>query len=171
MSWITKLNIEESLKEIISDERQGKDFCLDPLRYEDLSLKKVKNKVKNKIIEEINNKLIGGKYTVSELISIDVPKSNYILRPASRPSIIDWIIYNAIVNFINSKIYKKIPKNNYSFNRIKDKFKRKNKNKKKTDYWLEFENNSIQLSKNKNYEYLLVTDITSYFEHIINQFH
>lgn len=162
MSWITKLNIEESLKEIISDERQGKDFCLDPLRYEDLSLKKVKNK----IIEEINNKLISGTYTVRKLISIDVPKSNYILRPASRPSITDWIIYNAIVNFIISKIYKKIPKNSYSFNRFKDKFKRKKEHKKKTDYWLEFENDSIQLSKNKNYEYLLVTDITSYFEHI-----
>lgn len=162
MSWVNKLNIEESIKEIVSDERQGKDFCLDPLRYEDLSLKKVKNK----IIEEINNKFNNGAYTVGELINIDVPKSNYILRPASRPSIIDWIIYNAIVNFIISKIYKKVPKNSYSFNRVKDKFKRKNKYRKKIDYWLGFENDSIQLSKNKNYEYMLVTDITSYFEHI-----
>ncbi|MHB8277514.1 MAG: RNA-directed DNA polymerase [Candidatus Humimicrobiaceae bacterium] len=160
MSWIEKLNLEESLKEIISDERQGKDFCLDPLRFQDLTLKHVK-KV---IIEDIKKILCEGKYVAEGLINIDIPKSNYILRPASRPLIKDWIIYNAIVNFIISKIYKKIPKNSYSFNRFKNKFGKKKSQKKKTDYWLDFENDSIELTKNN--EYLLVTDITSYFEHI-----
>ena len=162
MSWIEKLNLEESLKEIISDERQGKDFCLDPLRFQDLTLKNVK-KI---IIEDIKKILGNGKYVVEELINIDVPKSNYILRPTSRPLIKDWIIYNAIVNFIISKIYKKIPKNSYSFNRFKNKFDKKKNQKKKTDYWLDFENDSMKLSKNNNNEYLLVTDITAYFEHI-----
>lgn len=162
MSWIEKLNLEESLKEIISDERQGKDFCLDPLRFQDLTIKKVK-KI---IIEDIKKILSNGKYITKELINIDVPKSNYILRPASRPSIMDWIIYNAIVNFIISKIYKKIPKNSYSFNKYKNKFDKKKNHKKKIGYWLDFENDSIKLSKNKNYKFMLVTDITCYFEHI-----
>jgi len=162
MSWINKLKIEESIKEIQSDEKKGKDFCLDPLRFEDLSIKKVKQE----IINEILNKLSKGAYNVGNLICIDIPKSNYILRPASRPVIIDWIIYNAIVNFIISKIYKEIPKNSYSFTKFKDKFRKKKKYKKQIDYWLEFENDSIKLSKNQNYEYLLVTDISSYFEHI-----
>ncbi|MHB1376866.1 MAG: RNA-directed DNA polymerase [Candidatus Humimicrobiaceae bacterium] len=162
MSWIDKIDVEESLREIISEERQGKDFCLDPLRFQDLSLKNVKETITKDII----SKLKSGSYAVKKLINIDVPKSNYILRPASRPIILDWVIYNAIVNFIVSKIYKLIPKNSYSFNRFKDKFSKKRNKKKKTNYWLEFENDSIKLSKNNNYEYLLVTDITSYFEHI-----
>lgn len=161
MSWFEKLKLEESLKEIIQDERQGKDFCLDPLRYEDLQLQKNKKA----LIDEIKNTLSKGNYKVSKLKYIDVPKPNYILRPASRPTIIDWVIYNSVVNFIISKIYKSIPKNSYSFVYFKDKFNKK-KNKKKTDYWLEFENDSIKLSKNNKYKYLLVTDITSYFEYI-----
>lgn len=161
MTWITKLKIEDSIKEIQKDEMSGKDFCLDPLRFEDLSLKDVRKE----LINEVKKRVESG-YSMANLICIDVPKSNYILRPAARPNLIDWIIYNAVVNFIGSKIYKKIPKNSFSFNRFRDRQEKKKKIS-SIDYWIRFEDESVSLSKDFKYSYLLTTDITSFLKILV----
>jgi len=109
--------------------------------------------------------LDNNRYKTESLIEIDVPKQNYILRPAARPCLVDWVIYNAIVNYIGSVIYKNIPQNSFSFNRFRDKYKNKSKYK-SIDYWLEFEDKARELSESNKFSYMLVTDITSFFEHI-----
>lgn len=157
MSWINKLNFEQSIKEIKQDEQQGNDFCLDPLRFEDLSIKETVESLENIVKKTIE------KGQFSPLIEIDIPKSNYILRPGARPNLIEWVAYNAIVNFIGSQIYKQIPDVSFSFNRFREKFKKKSY-KRKIDHWIDFEKKSISLSKKFNF--LLITDIVSFFENI-----
>ena len=157
MSWIEKLNFEEAIREICEDERQGKDFCLDPLRFEDFSIKSVKELLINSCKEKIRRGY------VDPLIEIDVPKSNYILRPGARPNILDWVVYQAIVNFIGKNIYRLIPYCSYSFNGFRERFK-KGRKRRKIDHWLDFENKTLEYSK--KYRYMLVTDITSFFENI-----
>lgn len=163
MSWQDKLDLLRSIKEIQSDERKGKDFCIDPLRFNDLSEKRVKDKLISTIKEAL-----GKSYSVGRLIKIDVPKANYILRPAARPNLFDWIIYNAVVNIIAGQIYKKVPRNTFSFNRFRD--KESGKRRESTiDYWLEFDDKALAYVKNKKYSHLLVTDITSFYEHISHE--
>lgn len=160
MGWIEKLDFEEAMREILKYEREGEDLCLDPLRFEELSI----SSVRKKLIESIYEKLRRNR-PVEPLIEIDVPKPNYILRPGARPHIVDWIIYEALTNFIGKKVYKHIPDCSYSFNKFRAKFRRgKKKKKRDIDYWLDFENKAIEYSR--KYRYMLVTDITSFFENI-----
>ncbi len=158
MSWIDKLELEKAIREICEDERQGKDLCIDPLRFEDLTIESVREILVKTVKERVKK---GAR--VNALIKIDVPKSNYILRPGARPGILDWVVYQAVVNFIGGEIYKLIPDCSYSFNRFREQFKRK-KRKRKIEHWLDFENKALEYSK--KYDYMLVTDITSFFENI-----
>lgn len=158
MSWIDKLNLEQSIVEIKSDEQQGKDFCLDPLRFEDLTVRKVRAELLTYSLKRLR----GGKF--EHLIEIDVPKQNYLLRPASRPPLVDWVSYNAVVNYIGGRIIKRIPEASFSFKRFKNKFNEDIKHKSRIDYWLDFENEARLLAKKNSY--MLVTDIVSFFEHI-----
>lgn len=163
MSWQNKLDLLRSIKEIQSDERKGKDFCVDPLRFNDLS----DGRVRAKLMADVKETL-GKSHLVGRLIKIDVPKANYILRPAARPSLFDWVIYNAAVNYIAGHVYKKIPRNTFSFNRFRD--KESGKRRESTiDYWLEFDDKALDYVKNKKYSHLLVTDITSFYEHISHE--
>lgn len=158
MNWIDKLNFEKAVKEICENERQGKDLCIDPLRFEDLSMEIVRNI----LIKEVEEKIKKG-VRLESLIEIDVPKSNYILRPGARPNILDWAIYQVTVNFIGEKIYKLIPDCSYSFNGFREQFKQ-GKRRRKIYHWLDFENKALEYSK--RYRYMLVTDITSFYENI-----
>ncbi len=157
MGWIDELEIDEALDDVIKNQRTGNDFILDPFRFEDF-----KNaEIKKLFIEEIKAEL--GTYTAQKLLFIDYPKSNFILRPCARPVLKDLIIYQAIVKFTGSKIYRKIPKDiSYSFNKFKEKFKKDKK--RDIDHWLAFEERTLQFSK--QYDYLLTSDIASFFEHI-----
>ncbi|MEA1965615.1 MAG: RNA-directed DNA polymerase [Candidatus Aerophobetes bacterium] len=158
MSWIEKLDFEKAVREICKEERQGKDLCLDPLRFEDLSIKSVREILIKTAKEKVKNGT-----PANSLIEIDVPKSNYILRPGARPNVLDWAIYETTVNFIGEKIYRLIPECSYSFNRFREQFKR-GKQKRKIEHWLDFGNKTLEYSK--KYRYMLVTDITSFFENI-----
>lgn len=158
MGWIKKLDFEKSIKEIQQDEKQGKDLCLDPLRFEDLSIKSAREK----LIETAEQKIKAGNF-IKPLIEIDIPKANYILRPGARPNILGWVMYQAIVNFIGKSIYKLIPDYSYSFNKFREQFKR-GKKKRKIDHWLDFENKISEYAK--RYKYMLTTDIASFFENI-----
>jgi len=158
MGWIENLDFEKAVKEICKDERQGKVLCLDPLRFEDLSIKSVREI----LIKSVKEKVKNGS-PPNPLIEIDVPKSNYILRPGARPNISDWAIYEATVNFIGERIYKLVPDCSYSFNRFREQFKQ-GKRKSKIDHWLDFQNKAFEYSK--RYRYMLVTDITSFFENV-----
>lgn len=157
MSWIKELDIGDALNEVIKNQRTGNDFILDPLRFEDFK----KPEIKKLFIEDISTEL--ATYNAQKLLFIDYPKSNFILRPCARPLLKDLVVYQSVVKYIGSKVYRNIPKDiSYSFNKFKDKF---SKDKKRhIDHWLAFEERTIQLCK--SYDYLLTSDIASFFEHI-----
>ncbi|MBD3270410.1 hypothetical protein GF376_02695 [Candidatus Peregrinibacteria bacterium] len=160
MTWIDELDFERAIDEIKIDEKTGKNFCLDPLRFNDLADKKIRAT----LIKEIVNIIKTNKYLPQDLIKIDVPKSNYTLRPGARPELIDWIVYTAVTNLIADSIYKEIPTTSYSFRKFSG--KKIKKFKKSVDYWIDFEDDAIKISEEGKFEYLLVTDITAFFEHI-----
>lgn len=163
MSWIERLDFERALKEVQRNQRKGGDFIIDPLRFEDLSI----DKIKNLFISKLKKDLKDGKFYPKELLTIDCPKSNFILRPCARPLIEDLVVYEAIVNYIGSKVHRKIKKNiSYSFNRFKEKYKKGNR-KRDIDHWIDFEERTADLCK--KYKFLLTTDITSFFEHISHE--
>jgi hypothetical protein len=157
MSWTNELDIGDALDEVIKNQRTGNDFILDPLRFEDFK----KPEIKNLFIKEAISDL--ATYNAQKLLFIDYPKANFILRPCARPLLKDLVVYQGVVKYIGSKIYRKIPKDiSYSFNKFKDKF---SKDKKRhIDHWLAFEERTVQLCK--SYDYLLTSDIASFFEHI-----
>lgn len=151
--WIDQLSIENAIKEIVYDSKRQNDFCIDPLRFEDLWWK---NEVQE-IAKIINIRLRTGKYQVEPLLKIDVPKANYTLRPWARPQLFDNIVYHALVNFILSKIKSKVPKENYHFRSYLDSHWWLN-------HWKEFEDKSRELKW--KYKYIISTDIVWFFEHI-----
>ncbi len=157
MSWTNELDIGNALDEVIKNQRTGNDFILDPLRFEDFK----KPEIKNLFIKEAISDL--ATYNAQKLLFIDYPKANFILRPCARPLLKDLVVYQGVVKYIGSKIYRKIPKDiSYSFNKFRDKF---SKDKKRhIDHWLAFEERTVQLCK--SYDYLLTSDIASFFEHI-----
>lgn len=157
MSWIKELDIGDALNEVIKNQRTGNDFILDPLRFEDFK----KPEIKKLFIEEVSAEL--ATYNAQKLLFIDYPKPNFILRPCARPLLKDLVVFQSVVKYIGSKLYRKILKDiSYSFNKFKDKF---SKDKKRhIDHWLAFEERTIQFCK--NYNYLLTSDIASFFEHI-----
>jgi len=97
------------------------------------------------------------------LLKIDVPKSNYTIRPMSRPEIKDWIIYEAIVDLMAKEISEKIKDEHicgrsYSFlNFIPETEKEKN--------WIKFNNKCRELYA-LSYKYVVVADLTGYYENI-----
>lgn len=157
MTWIKELDIDAALNEVIKNQRTGNDFILDPLRFEDFK----KPEMRKQFIEELTVGL--STFNAQKLLFIDYPKANFILRPCARPLLKDLVVYQSVVNYIGSKVHRKIPKDvSYSFNKFKDKF---SKDKKRhIDQWLAFEERTVQLCK--SYEYLLTSDIASFFEHI-----
>ena len=161
MPWFEKLRFESVIKDIVSDARRGQDIFVDPFRFEDLGRKDVRDE----LIAEIKTR-ISSTYPVSDLIKIDVPKSNYVLRPGARPTLIDLISYEAVTDYIGSFIYKKIPALSFSFKRFKEKYEGKVKYASSVNHWIEFENLGRIYSENPKFKFMLVTDITSFFEHI-----
>ncbi|GEM_PF-1101042 len=157
MSWIKELDIGNALNEVIKNQRTGDDFIIDPLRFEDFK----KPEIKKLFVEDISTEL--ATYNAQKLLFIDYPKSNFILRPCARPLLKDLVVYQSVVKYIGFKVYRKIPKDiSYSFNKFKDKFSKDQK--RHIDHWLAFEERTIQLCK--SYNYLLTSDIASFFEHI-----
>ncbi|OIO52925.1 hypothetical protein AUJ46_06655 [Candidatus Peregrinibacteria bacterium CG1_02_54_53] len=156
VTWIGKLDLRAALRRIQKESRQGKDFCLDPMRFEDLSDTSVADKLIKKILNELNSLFFAG-----ELICADVPKQNYVLRPAARPLIKDWILYDALVHFIVSQIYKNIPDRSFSFPRFIDLVEGKRRPS-SIGYWKDFENEAFRHGSSGKYKFLLTTDIVSF---------
>lgn len=147
-----KLNLEKAFDSIIKDDRKGDNPIPDPLRFSYFSLNK------KEILKEIYKKIENGKYEVKSLLTIDVPKGNFTIRPMARPEIQDWIIYQAIIDYLISKIINKVSKRTFSILNFK-------KPKKKIDAWKKFEENNYLLFKS-GYCFVVSTDISGYFENI-----
>ena len=92
----------------------------------------------------------------STLHHIDKPKYNFTLRQLARPRITDWIIFEAILDYYRGFLANSdLCSFSYSFD-----------SKKGREYskWLSFDRATEEVLKDNNY--LLITDITGYYENI-----
>lgn len=158
-----KLNFNFALKNIIKQELKGSNPIPDILGF--LHIKSIYGKDFNKILNgilEYNIKNIKN-FKILPLLKIDVPKSNFTIRPMARPNIIYWLFYEVIINYFAELILKKkeICKPSYSIlNFLKE------NSSKKENPWIKFDNKSRELYYNNGYKWAVVTDITGYYENI-----
>jgi len=158
-----KLNFNSALKNIIKQELKGSNPIPDILGF--LHIKSIYGNDFNKILNEMLQNNIGNIDKVKRLplLKIDVPKPNFTIRPMARPNIIEWLFYEAIINYFTKLILKnkEICKPSYSIlNFLKE------KGNKKENPWIKFDNKSRELYYNDGYKWAVVTDITGYYENI-----
>jgi len=93
------------------------------------------------------------------LIMMYAPKGNFSLRLLARPQLLDWIIYEAIGDWIYAQIRKSDPA---IFSRS---FSYKMFDKPGIKHWLEFVEHCKSLYNN-GYSYAVTSDLTGYFDNI-----
>lgn len=145
------LDLEKSLQSILKDDRRGDNPIPDSLRFSYFL------PYKDRLFKEIKEEFNRNNYSVKPLLQIDVPKSNFTIRPMARPEIKDWIIYQALVDYLISIIVRKVSRRSYSILNFK--------NKGSIDGWYLFDEKSRELYE-KGFRYAVITDITGYFENI-----
>ncbi|MDO8504053.1 MAG: RNA-directed DNA polymerase [bacterium] len=147
-----KLNLENALGTILDDDFRGDNPIPDALRFSYTLVKK------DKFFGYIESLLRDQNYKAKPLLAIDVPKSNFTIRPMGRPEIQDWIIYQAIIDFLIPKIINKLSARSYSKLRFQNP-------ERKTQPWIKFDAESRNYY-NSGFKHVVVTDISSYFENI-----
>jgi len=156
-----KFNYKKALKRIRQEELKGNNPIPDILSF--LHLKRLyEEKLYNaldKLFDDYKSKL----KTPAPLLKIDVPKPNFTIRPMSRPEIKDWILFEAIVEFIKTKIIKRI-ENEHICNRSFS-FLNFLPNSEKEKNWIKFDDKSRELYT-LGYKYAVVADLTGYYENI-----
>jgi len=149
------LNLEKAYDEVLYDERHGDDFIPDILNFLN------SRKFRNQILQELKRKIDNEEVRTNYLVKMDIPKDSFFIRPGGRPCLEDWILYQALADYIGSKADKKLAPNVYScrFNP-------------KTgqlfhwlDQWLKFDR-AFWDAFEKGFNYVLKTDITAYFANI-----
>lgn len=167
-------------------EARESDFMLDAVRYGDFGFHR------DDYLDFISRSLMDKSYHPKPLRRIDVPKSNYAVRPGSIVSIDDLIVLYSIALLIAPKLDKKLPRFVHSW-RVKHGRKKKEELfikkwkkqiqeaypflKSKTisyyidvfDPWYEawlFHNTEMVAAYEKGYNFMVVSDIVAYFENI-----
>lgn len=152
---LRELDLEKAFSQVLAEERQGQDLAPDFVHLLDLE------SAKEQLIEELINELANGNFRNQKLIRIEVPKNNFCIRPAARPSLKDWVLYHAITHYLGIKADSKLLPCVYSmrFNLRTGTLEHGREQWKKfeQDFWSEFD---------KEPKHVVKTDITSYFANI-----
>lgn len=136
------------------------DWFIDSLNYEDLLSRKpsLLDKIETKIDEG------NGTYIPNDRFIYDVPKSNLGLRYSLETDFYDRFLYQAICSFLlpyyDPLISNRVFSHRYNPNRSKEKYIFKNR----IELWNTFEGITKLGVIDDNF--LLVTDLLNYFEHI-----
>jgi len=101
---IMELEFNEALKRIVAEELRGNNPVPDILGFLHL---------RHLFSSDFSSKLEGllmeyGKRTCmpKPLLKIDVPKANFTIRPMARPTTEDWLIYEAITDYLSKRIFR-----------------------------------------------------------------
>jgi len=153
-----KLEFERALKRIVAEELRGNNPVPDILGFLHL---------KHLFGPNFFSKLEASLWSIEKiriprpLLKIDVPKANFTIRPMARPITEDWLIYEAIIEYLSKEILKKkeICKRSFSILNFKT------RNAGKIVPWLKFDEQSRDFYK-KGYKYCVIADLTGYYENI-----
>lgn len=149
---------KKALKRIRSEELKGNNPIPDILSF--LHLKPL---YEDRLFENIDS-LFNDYESISKipasLLRIDVPKSNFTIRPMSRPENKDWFLYEAIVDHIAAQILNNgqhICKRSFSFlNFVQTEGK---------NNWIRFDDKCSELYT-AGFKYAVAADLTGYYENI-----
>ncbi|MCX5633333.1 MAG: reverse transcriptase domain-containing protein [Phycisphaerae bacterium] len=155
-----KLDFGKALKKIVIEDLKGNNPIPDILGFLHLKvlLKPDFNSKLNKILDDY----LKDKYRPKPQLTIDVPKANFTIRPMARPVTEDWIIYEAIIEYLSKRILKKDKK---ICGRSCSILNFKEDGLSTRDAWLKFDKHSWNFYE-KGYEFAVTTDITGYYENI-----
>jgi len=163
-----------------NDARSG--FIFDSLRYADYAFRL------DNYLEALAEDLRRGGYRPQPLLSIDVPKSSLSVRPGTSIAISDRIVLFAVVYLIAPRLDRKLPREVYSW-RLKKKpskkelfeehelikftFLKSRTIRRRIDIaepwyrvWPRFVKDTRVAFEEEGYSYMVVSDITAYFENI-----
>ena len=135
------------------------DLVPDPLAYEDFIA------MKHSVVDRVRSRLAAG-YEPSSLLRMDVPKSELAFRPGSVPLIEDRLAYTALVGSFAAKLDEAleaedvVPSHRVLTGRKKSLFKFG------VRQWFKFQDLVRDGYCEGGYRYLLVTDLTAFFDHI-----
>ena len=154
------LDYKLALKSIRKEEFRGNNPIPDLLSF--LHVDKLYGNELNSKISSYYEKIYKDPRSIRPLLRIDVPKSNFTIRPMSRPHLEEWLILEAIVKFISNEIYEN---NNELCLRSYSTLSFKKELKKSTSAWLMFDERARDFYK-AGYKTAVITDITAYYENI-----
>ena len=139
-----------------------------------------------KLLDEISIRLKLKEYRCHQILQVDIPKSGLTTRPGSIIEFADFVVLFSIICSMVDKLDGKLPDNVYSF-RKNPKYKRPNeslfvnrdipllpaekrKQIKRFEEWYEawpnFDREVAKIIESEGYKFLVVSDITAYFENI-----
>lgn len=156
-----ELDFNKALNRIVSEELRGTNPVPDLLGF--LHIKRLFGPANfSTKLEDLVMTYKKKTCALAPLLKIDVPKANFTIRPMARPTVENWLIYEAIIEYLSKKILRKnrrICKKSFSILYFK------NYKGKRTNPWLKFDEASRDFYKRK-YEFVVTTDITGYYENI-----
>jgi len=112
---------------------------------------------------QIEGQLDDGSYQPHPPVVVERPKDNFAVRPMALLHPIDRIVYEAVVDALTVQIDAVLPEEVRS-SRLKDAGKLETERQIRA--WVDFQNRGRDLYKDSGYEYLLSTDVVSYFEYV-----
>lgn len=154
-----ELDFDKARKKITGEELKGNNPILDVLGFLHL---------KNLMVDDYINSLYSlinayerSSDLIHPLLKIDAPKANYTIRPMARPVLKEWLIYEAIVDWIARRISNNghICSRSYSILPFKDEKIRS------TKAWLQFDEHTNDFIE-QGFEHLVLSDLTGYYENV-----
>lgn len=122
-----------------------------------------------KNINYLKESVLNGTYSISPLRKIWVPKEKYFLRPGSLPMLEDRLIFQALVDKVAKDIEKQLHSVKYEVvfsSHLNPDLSSNEMFLNRGEQWLSFKKKAVQYCGMQDVEYVLVTDIASYFENI-----
>lgn len=149
---------KKAIKKVNREEWKGNNPIPDILGFQ--HLKTLYEDRLPEILDNLFDDYKKGTRNPSPLLRIDVPKPNFTIRPMSRPENKDWILFEALVDSLASKIVLKehICKRSYSFQNSLPETESDNN-------WIKFDDKCRELYA-VGFKYAVISDLTGYYENI-----
>lgn len=151
------LNSREMVKQLKQDMKD--DWFRDPLDYEDVL---IPQRIKEKLINNIDEN--HGIYAPSEVLTLDIPKQNYLIRYTLEKTLCDRLFYQGVCSYLMQYFDPLFSERSYSHRlELDKKIRKKRLFRNAIEQWKSFEGIVKTRCDGK---VLLVTDLTNYFENV-----
>ena len=149
-------DLDLAWRRLVYDARD--DLVPDPLGYRDFMTTRAD------IVANVRSRLADG-YSPSSLLRMDVPKNDLAMRPGSIPLIEDRLVYTALVGSFAERADASLETEEVVPSFRVQVGRRRNLFRFGVKQWFKFQD-LMRQHYNAGYRYVLLTDLTAYFDHI-----